>query len=162
VSNRIPYRAWQFILPDMEDSAGAAGGTMPKVLSVSGAQLVAPGLQLSARGGIGMIDGNDAIRQAILILLFTIPGERIMRPDYGCDLHRLIFSPNDDTTAGLAIHYIRRAIEKWEPRVDIVALDAGRDPEAPERLNILLVYRVRATLHTEPLTIAVSLAGDKF
>ena len=84
-----------------------------------------------------------------------------MRPDYGCDLHRLIFSPNDDTTAGLAIHYIRRAIEKWEPRVDIVALDAGRDPEAPEQLNIQLAYRVRATLHIEPLTIAVSLAGEK-
>ena len=155
MNKRTPYRAWQFILPDMEDYYDSSGGAMMDTTPV------APGLQLSARGGIGMVDGNEAIRQAILILLFTIPGERIMRPDYGCDLHRLIFSPNDDTTAGLAIHYIRRAIEKWEPRVDIVALDAGRDPEAPEQLNIQLAYRVRATLHIEPLTIAVSLAGDK-
>ena len=155
MNKRTPYRAWQFILPDMEDYYASSGGVMIDTAPV------APGLQLSARGGIGMVDGNEAIRQAILILLFTIPGERIMRPDYGCDLHRLIFSPNDDTTAGLAIHYIRRAIEKWEPRVDIVALDAGRDPEAPEQLNIQLAYRVRATLHIEPLTIAVSLAGEK-
>ena len=155
MNNRTPYRAWQFILPDMEDYYASSSGVMMDTAPV------APGLQLSARGGIGMVDGNEAIRQAILILLFTIPGERIMRPDYGCDLHRLIFSPNDDTTAGLAIHYIRRAIEKWEPRVDIVALDAGRDPEAPEQLTIQLAYRVRATLHIEPLTIAVSLAGEK-
>lgn len=155
MNKRTPYRAWQFILPDMEDYYAFSSGVMMDTAPV------APGLQLSARGGIGMVDGNEAIRQAILILLFTIPGERIMRPDYGCDLHRLIFSPNDDTTAGLAIHYIRRAIEKWEPRVDIVALDAGRDPEAPEQLNIQLAYRVRATLHIEPLTIAVSLAGEK-
>ncbi|HEY3290076.1 MAG TPA: GPW/gp25 family protein [Anaerolineae bacterium] len=149
-----PYRAWHFIFPDLEDYAASDEGLM--------SEPVVPGLQISARGGIGMIDGNSAIRQAILILLFTIPGERVMRPDYGCDLHRLIFSPNDDTTAGLAIHYIRRAIDQWEPRVDIVALNAGRDPEAPERLSIELVYRVRATLRIESLTVAVSLAGDRF
>ncbi len=151
---RAPFRAWHFIFPDLEE---VSAGDSPPTLAETGAT----GLQLSARGGIDMIEGNSSIRQAILILLFTIPGERVMRPDYGCELHRLIFSPNDDTTAGLAIHYIRRAIERWEPRVDIVALDAGRDPEAPERLNIQLVYRVRATLQDEPLTIAVSLAGDK-
>ena len=147
-----PFRAWHFVFPDLEE---VSAGLNPP------ADAGAAGLQLSARGGIDMIEGNTSIRQAILILLFTIPGERVMRPDYGCELHRLIFSPNDDTTAGLAIHYIRRAIEQWEPRVDIVSLDAGRDPFMPERLNISLVYRVRATLHDEPLSIAVSLAGDK-
>ena len=154
MNERAPFRAWHFIFPDLEGYAAADDTSL-------GSEPVIAGLQLSARGGIGMIDGNGAIRQAILILLFTIPGERVMRPDYGCDLHRLIFSPNDDTTAGLAIHYIRRAIEQWEPRVDIVSLDAGRGVEAPERLNIQLTYRVRATLRIEPLTVAVSLAGER-
>ena len=72
-----------------------------------------------------------SVRQAILLLLSTRPGERVMRPTYGCDLHRLVFSPNDDTTAGLAIHYVRQALERWEPRIEVIRLDAGR--EAPLR-----------------------------
>ena len=41
-----------------------------------------------------------------------------MRPGYGCHLFRLAFAPNDDTTAGLAIHYVRQALERWEPRIE--------------------------------------------
>jgi len=67
-----------------------------------------------------MVDGDDSVRQAILLLLSTVPGERIMRPEYGCLIHQLVFSPNDATTAGLAIHYVQRALDLWEPRVDVV------------------------------------------
>jgi phage baseplate assembly protein W len=69
-----------------------------------------------------------------------------MRPEYGTHLSRLLFAPNDDTTAGLAIHYVRQALTRWEPRVEIVELDAGADPLKPSRLNIILRYRVRASL----------------
>ena len=51
-----------------------------------------------------------AVRQSILMLLSTRPGERVMPPDYGCPIHRLVFSPNDATTAGLAIHYVRHSL----------------------------------------------------
>lgn len=117
------------------------------------------GLQLSARGAIATVAGNAAVRQAILLLLSTRPGERVMRPDYGCDLYRLVFSPNDDTTAGLAIHYVRRALDRWEPRIDVLQLDASRDPASPERLNILLVYRVRATQSLDRLELSLRLSG---
>jgi len=50
------------------------------------------GITLSPGGRIQMVDGDASVRQAILLLLSTIPGERVMRPDYGCDLHRLVFS----------------------------------------------------------------------
>ncbi|MFN8530508.1 MAG: GPW/gp25 family protein [Anaerolineae bacterium] len=154
------YRAWRFIHPDF--LVGGGDPDYPMLLTERGVQRRGlPGLQFSPRGGIDMVDGNDSIRQAILILLSTIPGERVMRPDYGCHLHRLIFSPNDDTTAGLAIHYVRRAIERWEPRIEIMRLDAGRTDERPEYLDILLVYRVRATLHIEPLTFSFSLVGER-
>src|ERR1017187_1926252 len=82
------------------------------------------------------------MRQALLLLLSTRPGERVMRPDYGCPLKGLGFEPNDDTTAGMAIGYIRRAIERWEPRVRIVRLDARRAEES--RLGILLEFAVGA------------------
>jgi phage baseplate assembly protein W len=140
------YRAWRFIHPDL-DTIG--GDEQPFV-----------GLGLSPRGNIAMAEGESAVRQSLLLLLSTSPGERVMRPKYGCHIHRLVFSPNDDTTAGLAIHYVKRALNRWEPRVDILNVDANRDPEAPERLNLLLEYRVRATQRTETLTFGLDLAGS--
>lgn len=99
----------------------------------------------SAAGGIQLVQGDAAVRQSIMLLLTTIPGERVMRPDYGCPLHRLIFWPNDATTAGLAIHYVRQAIRRFEPRVQIVRLDAGAHPDDPAILRVTLEYRVRET-----------------
>jgi uncharacterized protein len=108
-----------------------------------------------------MISGADAVRQSILLLLSTRPGERVMRPEYGCNLYRLAFAPNDDMTAGLAIHYVRQAVERWELRAEIISLDAGRDPEAPELLNIILEYRLRVTQQADQLFISVDLTGGK-
>jgi phage baseplate assembly protein W len=99
----------------------------------------------SSTGGLQLVSGDAAVRQSIMLLLTTIPGERVMRPDYGCPLHRLIFWPNDATTAGLAIHYVRQAIRRFEPRVQIAHLDAGPDPNDPAVLLITLEYRVRET-----------------
>ena len=111
-----------------------------------------PGLTLGATGSVAMIQGDASVRQALLLLLSTRPGERIMRPTYGCDLQRLVFSPNDDTTAGLAIHYVRQAIEQWEHRIRILKLDAGREAEGPERLWMRLDYEVRETRVTGQVT----------
>ena len=61
----------------------------------------AGGLRLTPAGGVKMLEGDAAIRQSIVVLLSTMPGERVMRPEYGCPLHRLMFAPNDATTAGL-------------------------------------------------------------
>ncbi|HEU5368569.1 MAG TPA: GPW/gp25 family protein [Ktedonobacterales bacterium] len=135
-------RAWAFNLPEQA------------------AALESAGLSLNARGGVAMVSGQASVRQAILLLVSTTPGERVMRPDYGCLLKQLIFSPNDETTAGLAIHYVRRALEQWEPRIDIVHLDASRDEQYPEHLSVSLEYRVRATQQHDYLTFSVNLAGE--
>ena len=76
------HRAWRFAHPDQ-----AAPGQQA-------------GLQLSARGEIDVVEGADAIRQAIRLLLSTIPGERVMRPDYGCDLFRRLFVRRSARTSG--------------------------------------------------------------
>lgn len=137
------YRAWRFMNPEFDDTGRGTG------------------LRVSNRGGIEMVEGESSVRQAILLLLATRPGERVMRPHYGCHLHRLVFSPNDDTTAGLAIHYVRQALERWEPRVDVIDLDATRSPDKPGLLEITLAYRVRATLQTERLAYAFDLTGER-
>jgi uncharacterized protein len=136
------YPAWRFIHPDFDYDEPQSG------------------LQIGPNGGIEMVQEQESLRQSILLLLSTRPGERVMRPDYGCDLHRLIFSPNDDTTAGLAMHYVSRALERWEPRVEIVHLDAAADAQNPERLNLVLEYRLRASLRRDALSLSLDLTGE--
>jgi phage baseplate assembly protein W len=116
-----------------------------------------PGLTVTATGALSTVDGDEAVRQAIMLLLATSPGERLMRPRYGSYLHRLLFAPNDETTAGLAIHYVRQALDRWEPRVEILDLDGAADPSHPERLVIGLRYRVRASLAVATLTYPLDL-----
>jgi len=139
---RPRYVAWRFVHPDLD-----AGGR-------------APGLQAAPTGHLATVAEDASVRQAVLLLLTTSPGERVMRPDYGCNLRSLVFSPNDDTTAGLAIHYVRQALQRWEPRIDVIAVDATADPSDPSRLDIMLDYRVRATGWTERLAIPVDLSAD--
>jgi len=81
----------------------------------------------------------------------------VMRPDYGCDLHRLLFSPNDDTTAGLAIHYVRRALERWEPRIALLSVDANRSEDQPGLLEVSVEYRVRSAQHPDRLVVSLQL-----
>lgn len=137
------FRAWKFIHPDLDISLGQ------------------PGLSLSPLGGIAMVEEAESVRQAIFLLLSTRPGERVMRPTYGCELYSLIFSPNDDTTAGLAIHFVRRALERWEPRIQILRLDAEQNPENPELLDIFLEYRLRATQRQEQIQFSFRLSGGR-
>jgi phage baseplate assembly protein W len=135
------YRALRFTGLGLAD---ASGGT---------------GLTVGPTGALTMIDGDDSVRQAIIMLLTTAPGERLMRPAYGSYLNRLAFAPNDQTTAGLAIHYVRSALARWEPRVEVVEVDAGADPDRPELLVITLHYRVRASLSVEHLELTIAI-GD--
>jgi phage baseplate assembly protein W len=136
------YLAWRFLHPDFD--------TEDEV----------PGIRISSTGGIAMVAEQAAVRQSILLLLTTRPGERVMRPDYGCDLQRLVFSPNDATTHGLAIYYVRQALQRWEPRIDILGLDATSNKGDPGRMDIILEYRVLKTARRENLTISVSLAEE--
>lgn len=119
-----------------------------------------PGLRFAADGRIEAVEGRESVRQAIMLLLSTVPGERVMRPAYGCPLHRLMFAENNATTAGLAIHYVRSAIERWEPRVEIVALDAGQNARRPELLDVLLEYRLRSGRQPDQLSFSLNLNAE--
>ncbi|MEJ2666018.1 MAG: GPW/gp25 family protein [Deinococcales bacterium] len=130
-------------------------------LDVTQADVDTPrGLSLTPAGRIAMVDGDAAVRQSIVMLLTTLPGERVMRPDYGCPLHRLMFAPNDATTAGLAIHYVRHALVRFEPRVEIVSLDARAAEDMDATLIVSLVYRIRATSRQANLEFAINLNAE--
>ncbi len=116
------------------------------------------GPALAANGTVATVSGPALISQSLMILLGTVPGERVMRPDYGCPLDRLAFAPNDATTAGLAIHYVRQALRRWEPRVEILRLDAGPSlQDSPEALRIWLEYRIRQTVQRGSLSFTLDL-----
>jgi phage baseplate assembly protein W len=143
------FRSWKFGFPWSGDYHHAA-------------ESGSAGLCVSGKGAIQMVEGEDAIRQSIMMLLSTIPGERIMFPTYGCDLHKLVFSPNDDTTAGLAMHYVREALERWEPRLEILKLDAhcnGSISDQNLALEIVLMYRIRSLQQESSLKYSISLNG---
>ncbi|XOZ34496.1 GPW/gp25 family protein [Halomonadaceae bacterium KBTZ08] len=139
-------RAWRFELP--VSALATVPHERPK------------GLSLNPTGNIAMAEDSRAVHQSIILLLATRPGERLMRPDYGCNLHRLVFAPNDAGTAGLAIHYVGAALRRWEPRIAIQRLDAGADLFATGDetvLDIILDYRIRRTGQQEQLTLAYGL-----
>jgi len=87
---------------------------------------------------------EEDIRQAVWIILGTSRGERVMRPDFGAGLDRLVFEPMNTTTMSLAQHYAEEALITWEPRIDSVAVAVSGD--APRgRLLLDVRYRVRTT-----------------
>jgi phage baseplate assembly protein W len=88
-----------------------------------------------------------SVEEAIRIILGTSPGERMMRPAFGCGLNRLAFAPNNMSTAGLAMLHVREALERWEPRIELLAVDAEPQSEPADTMLIRIDYRVVAT-HT--------------
>ena len=98
-----------------------------------------------ATGDVAMAEHEEDIRQAIQIILGTAPGERAMRPDFGCGLRDLAFEPLNTTTMALARHRAEEALITWEPRIDLAEIIVTPDPGQAGRLLIDIRYRVRAT-----------------
>lgn len=97
-------------------------------------------VSVNLNGGVSSSALEENVRQCIFIILGTAPGERINRPDFGCRIHDLMFAPNNQMTAALAILYCEEAIYKYEPRVEDVKCQARRNPDEPNRLDIRIEY----------------------
>ena len=85
------------------------------------------------------------IEESIEIILGTAPGERVMRPEFGCAIHDLVFSPNNAETSSKCAYLVGEALGHWEPRVQGIEVDASPDVSEENRLNIDIRYQVRAT-----------------
>lgn len=95
-------------------------------------------------GSIGYSGYEKSIEESIRILLGTTPGERLMRPDYGCAINEIVFSPNSPRTITMAVRYIEDAIVRWEPRVILKEVTGAVDPHNPVRVNIHIEYEIRS------------------
>jgi len=102
-------------------------------------------LGVSPYGGIALARREAELEQAMRLILSTYPGERPMRPDFGSRLRDYVFrSATVDTAAELS-HEVRNALLRWEPRVDIEAVDVTVDPMERNLLYIDIQYRQKDT-----------------
>jgi phage baseplate assembly protein W len=102
-------------------------------------------VEIDRMGGVAFSELEESIRQSVLIILGTAPGERVMRPQFGCEIHELLYAPNIQATASLAAHHCQDALLKWEPRIQDVSVEGQPSPDEPTRLDISIRYRVRQT-----------------
>ena len=86
-------------------------------------------------GRAEMVEGAQDIQEALLILLLTRPGERLMHPEYGCYLQDHIFEPMDASTEASIISDISDAILFHEPRVTLHDVDLETDDWIEGRIN---------------------------
>ncbi len=102
-------------------------------------------VRVAPRGGVALVHGAEELDAALQMILLTAPGERVMRPDFGCAIWDLLFSPVDANSLGLMAQAVREAVGRWEPRVDLEEVVARPDPGDPARVAIELNYRVKTT-----------------
>jgi phage baseplate assembly protein W len=106
---------------------------------------------VNPHGGIALASHENEIEQAIQMILLTPKGQRVMRPDFGCHVHELLFAQNDGTTAGLAVHYVTEALNMWEPRIRLLSVRAVHDANNDSRLLIEIDYEIKATVDRRSL-----------
>lgn len=120
-------------------------------------------VSVDGRGGIALAADTTDIDQAIITILSTSVGQRVMRPDFGCKIHDLAFAPINAQTLGLVQRYVEEAIGWWEPRVDLVDIEVTTDSSlrAVGRLIINIRYRVKVTQDTRSLVYPFYLINEE-
>jgi uncharacterized protein len=109
---------------------------------------------ITPAGSVRLISGTDDLDAALRMILSTVPGERVMRPDFGCAMWSYVFDPLTAGTLGLIEQAVREAIERWEPRIEPDRIEAvaasgdrsaGSGGAADGTVLITIGYHVRAT-----------------
>jgi phage baseplate assembly protein W len=102
-------------------------------------------LGVSATGGIALSGGDDEIGESIRLILGTAPGERPMRPQFGCGIHDLVFAAVDTAFAGTVSTEVTSALERWEPRIDVGKVTVTSEPERDGVVLISIEYTLKTT-----------------
>lgn len=95
-----------------------------------------------ATGGIALVAREREIEQAIRLILGTAPGERPMRPEFGCRIHDHVFGPANASTAGQIAYDVRSALQRWEPRIEIEDVAVSFDAHDLGRLYVDVRYAI--------------------
>jgi phage baseplate assembly protein W len=102
-------------------------------------------LRVDAGGAVALVNDDEDVQEAIELILGTSPGERPMRPQFGCAVHDYVFETVDAYTVGRLERAVRIALDRWEPRIEVLAVDIDLSQAARGELPIEITYRLRAT-----------------
>jgi len=102
-------------------------------------------MRVNPTGGLALASGDDEIAESIRLILGTSPGERPMRPDFGCPIHDHVFAPADASIIGMIGFEVRNSLTMWEPRIDVLDVTVSQDESRPSLLYIDITYEVRDT-----------------
>lgn len=102
-------------------------------------------LEIDHTGSLRLTRGAEDLDRSIRVVLLTAPGERLMRPQFGCRIWDLLFEPVTANLLGLISEAVRDALAQWEPRVEVESVEPVQDGDEPGLVRIQITYRVRAT-----------------
>jgi phage baseplate assembly protein W len=102
-------------------------------------------LRVDSTGGIGLVARVSEIEEAIRLIIGTAYGERPMRPEFGCGIHDYVFAPADATTAGRIAYEVFHALERWEPRIDVIDVEVDVAEGDEGTLYVDITYAIRGT-----------------
>ena len=102
-------------------------------------------LRVDPRGGIALASGDQDVQEAISLIIGTARGERPMRPEFGCGIHDHVFGAIDAETVGRLEFEIRVALDRWEPRIDVLDIDFDTDGASEGRIVITIAYALRGS-----------------
>ena len=103
-------------------------------------------VELDPRTGlVASVAFEEDIRQSILIILETSPGERVMRPNFGCGIHELVFAAVDSTVIQRIRSVVEEALRRCEARIEVLGVTVDEAATSEGKLLIELEYRVRKT-----------------
>ncbi|MFI6764913.1 GPW/gp25 family protein [Streptomyces sp. NPDC050355] len=102
-------------------------------------------LRTDAGGGIALARREREVEESIRLVLATAPGERPMRPEFGCAVHDMVFAPVNEATAGRIRYEVRSSLDRWEPRIEVQDVEVSPAPDDPSVLFIDVRYSVRGT-----------------
>ncbi len=100
-------------------------------------------LRTDATGGIALVSREREVEEAIRLILGTTPGERPMRPEFGCRIHDFVFGLANGATANEITAEVNRALERWEPRIDIQDVIVSYDALDQTLIYIDVRYSLR-------------------
>ena len=108
-------------------------------------QGIAYPMRVGPGGGLALVSRDEEIAESMRLILGTSPGERPMRPEFGCPIHDHVFAPADATTTGLIAFEVRNSLNRWEPRIDVLDVVVTQDDDEPTLLFIDITYSIRDT-----------------
>jgi phage baseplate assembly protein W len=115
--------------------------------------------RLGSDGRWAWSQGDDNVRDSVQAILLTDRGERLMLPDFGGNLARFLFEPNTTTTRHLIAERITQALNAWEPRLRVEAVQVEEDPQDPQAAIAIISYQLVATEASQQITLRVNLSS---